>query len=197
MATAAQTKLMTADEFMAADLGEGRFELVRGEVVRVPPTMPQHGRICSRINWILETFGRTSGFGYCLSESAVATERGPDTVRGPDICFYSQARWPESEVGLVLPPVPPDLVVEVVSPSNRPGEMQRKVTEYLEAGVLLVLIVDPARRKAALYRLREVFPTILSESDVLENLPELPGFTCPLADFFIPVSKGEDGPAAR
>jgi Uma2 family endonuclease len=197
MATAAQTKLMTAEEFMAAGLGDDGFELVRGEVVRVPPTMPQHGRVCSRINWILETFGRTSGFGYPLSESAVATERGPDTVRGPDVSFYSHARWPESEVGTGLPPVPPDLVVEVVSPSNRPGEMQRKVTEYLEAGVLLVLIVDPARRKAALYRLREVFPTILSENDVLENLPELPGFTCPLADFFIPVSKGEDGPAAR
>jgi Uma2 family endonuclease len=197
MATAAQTKLMTAEEFMSADLGEGRFELVRGEVVRVPLPMPQHGRVCSKFIRILDTFGLTSGFGYCLSESAVATERGPDTVRGPDICFYSHASWPESEVGTGLPPVPPDLVVEVVSPSNRPGEMQRKVTEYLEAGVLLVLIVDPARRKAALYRLREVFPTILSESDVLENLPELPGFTCPLADFFIPVSKGEDGPAAR
>jgi Uma2 family endonuclease len=197
MATAAQTKLMTADEFMAAGLGDDGFELVRGEVVRVPPTMPQHGRVCMKMGRVLENYGVESGYGYCLCESAMATERGPDTVRGPDICFYSHARWPESEVGTGLPPVPPDLVVEVVSPSNRPGEMQRKVTEYLEAGVLLVLIVDPARRKAALYRLRDVFPTILSESDVLENLPELPGFTCPLADFFIPVSKGEDGPAAR
>jgi Uma2 family endonuclease len=196
MAIAAQTKLMTAEEFMAAGLGDDGFELVRGEVVRVPPTMPQHGRVCSKFSRILDTFGLASGFGYCLSESAVATERGPDTVRGPDICFYSHARWPESEVGTGPPPVPPDLVVEVVSPSNRPGEMQRKVTEYLEAGVLLVLIVDPVRRKAALYRLREVFPTILSESDVLENFPVLPGFTCPLADCFISISKHEGGPAA-
>jgi Uma2 family endonuclease len=196
MATAAQTKLMSADEFMAAGLGDDGFELVRGEVVRVPPTMPQHGRVCSKFIRILDTYGLTSGFGYCLSESAVATERGPDTVRGPDVCFYSHARWPESEVGVGLPPVPPDLVVEVVSPSNRPGEMQRKVTEYLEAGVLLVLVVDPARRKAALYRLRDVFPTILSESDVSENFPELPSFTCPLADFFIPISKNEGRPAA-
>jgi Uma2 family endonuclease len=196
MATVKQTRLLTAEEFMAADLGDGRFELVRGEVVPVPPTMPEHGRSCSRINWILETFGRTSGFGYCLSESAVSTERGPDTVRGPDICFYSHARWPESKIGTGLPPLPPDLAVEVVSPSNRPGEMQREVSEYLEAGVLLVLVVDPARRRAALYRQGEVFPTILSESDVLENLPELPGFACRLADFFIPASpEGESAPS--
>ena len=184
MATVTQSKLLTAEEFIAADLGEGRFELVRGEVVPVPPTMPEHGRVCSRINWILETFGRKSGFGYCLSESAVSTERGPDTVRGPDISFYSHARWPESKIGSGLPPVPPDLAVEVVSPGNRPGKMQRKVSEYLEAGVLLVLVVDPARRKAALYRQGEVFPTIFNEHDVVENLPELPGFACRLADFF-------------
>ena len=44
MATVAPTKLMTAEEFMKADLGEGTFELVRGEVVEVPPPMPEHGR---------------------------------------------------------------------------------------------------------------------------------------------------------
>jgi Uma2 family endonuclease len=196
MATVTQTKLLTAEEFMAADLGEGRFELVRREVVLVPPTMPEHGRVCSRINWILETFGRTSGFGYCLSDSAVSTERGPDTVRGPGISFYSHVRWPESKIGTGLPPVRPDLAVEVVSPGNRPGEMQRKVSEYLEAGVLLVLVIDPARRKAALYRQGEVFPTIFNEHDVLENLPELPSFACRLADFFNPASPdGERAPS--
>jgi Uma2 family endonuclease len=196
MATVTQTKLLTAEEFMAADLGEGTFELVRGEVVEVPPPKPEHARVCMKVGWIFENYGVASGYGYCLFESAVSTERGPDTVRGPDICFYSHARWPESKVGTGLPPVPPDLAVEVVSPTNRPGEMQRKVTEYLEAGVLLVLVVDPARRKAALYRAGEVFPTILSENEVLENLPELPGFVCSLADFFIPVSKNESGPVA-
>jgi Uma2 family endonuclease len=195
MATVSQTKLLTAEEFMAADLGDGRFELVRGEIVPVPPTMPEHGRVCMKIRRVFENYGVESVYGYCLFESAVSTQRGPDTVRGPDICFYSHARWPESQIGTGLPPVPPDLVVEVVSPSNRPGEMQRKVTEYLEAGVPLVLVVDPARRRAALYRQGEVFPTILSESEVLENLPELPGFACVLADFFIPPSK-ERGSAA-
>ena len=43
MATVAEPKLLTAEEFMAADLGEGTFELVRGEIIELPPAMPEHG----------------------------------------------------------------------------------------------------------------------------------------------------------
>ena len=140
MATVTQPKLLTAEEFMAADLGEGTFELVRGEVVELPPAMPEHGRVCVNVGFALESFGRQTGYGYCLSnDSAVLTERGPDTVRGADVCFYSHARWPRSQVGNSLPPVPPDLAVEVYSPGNRRGEMNKKVTEYLGVGVSLGL----------------------------------------------------------
>ncbi|MGO9918171.1 MAG: Uma2 family endonuclease, partial [Isosphaeraceae bacterium] len=116
MATVTTTRPMTAEEFMAADLGEGNFELVRGEVVEVPPAMPEHGRLCGDASYVLETYGRQSGRGFALSnDSAVLTERDPDTVRGAGVCFYSHARWPRSEVGTHLPPVPPDVAVEVVS----------------------------------------------------------------------------------
>ncbi|HKI20124.1 MAG TPA: Uma2 family endonuclease, partial [Isosphaeraceae bacterium] len=75
MATATTTKLVTAEEFMAADLGEGSFELVRGEVVEVPPAMPEHGRVCGNAFYLLETYGRQTGLGYALSnDSAVVTE---------------------------------------------------------------------------------------------------------------------------
>ena len=88
MATVTQTKLMTAEEFMAADLGEGRYELVRGEVIEVPPPMPEHGRVCMNISFILESYGRRTVIGYALSNVAgVLTERDPDTVRGPDHLF--------------------------------------------------------------------------------------------------------------
>src|SRR5262245_16577918 len=135
MVTATQRKLLTAEEFMAADLGEGTFELVRGEVIEVPPPMPEHGAVCGNVSGVLWDYGRRSGYGYVLSnDAAVLTERDPDTVRGADVAFYSHARWPRSDVGKTLPPVPPDLAVEVYSPSNRRGAMSRKVTEYLVAG---------------------------------------------------------------
>ncbi len=186
MATAATTKLMTAEEFMAADLGAGKFELVRGEVVELPPAMPEHGRVCVNACYTLETYGRQSGRGYALSnDSAVLTERDPDTVRGADVCFYSHARWPRSQVGNDLPPVPPDLAVEVVSPRNRPGVLFKKISEYLTAGVSLVWVVYPKQRCVAIYRPDEAAPSVLCEDQVLENLPELPGFRCTVAEFFI------------
>ena len=64
MATVTQTKLLTAEEFMAADLGEGTFELVRGEIVEVPPPMPEHGLVCANVAAILWNYGRQSGYGF-------------------------------------------------------------------------------------------------------------------------------------
>ncbi len=116
MATVAETKLLTAEEFMAADLGDGNYELVRGEIVEMPRPTPEHGRVCMNVGFALELFGRQTGLGYAITnDSAVLTERDPDTVRGPDVCFYTHARWPRSQLGTGLPPVPPDLAVEVYS----------------------------------------------------------------------------------
>ena len=186
MATAAQPKLMTAEEFLVAELGEGTFELIRGAVIEMPPPMPEHGRVCINAGFIVESYRRQTNLGYALSnDSAVLTERGPDTVRGADDCFYTHARWPRSQVGNTLPPVPPDLVVEVVSPSNRPGEILRKIGEYLEVGVPLVWVVYPRRRSVAVYRPDQEEPILFREGQFLENFPELPGFRCPVADFFV------------
>ncbi len=185
MATVAQPKLMTAEEFMAADLGDGRYELVRGEVVLIPPGTPLHGLHCGSIGFSLESYGRGSGYGYGLLLCPVLTERDPDTVRGVDIGYYSEARWPRAQVGYDLPPVVPDLVVEVYSPTMNPTEIHRKVNEYLDAEIHLVIVVHSERHAVALYRPGDVMPVILGEADVIENLPELPGFRCPVADLFL------------
>ncbi len=187
MATASQTKLMTAAEFLAANLGEGVFELVRGEVIEVPPPRPDHGIVCANASGILWDYGRRSGYGYALSnDSAVMTERDPDTVRGADVSFYSHARWPISQVTGGIIPVAPDLAVEVLSPSNRGVSILRKVTEYLEAGVLMVWVINPRRRQVTIYRHSED-DMVVRDSEFLENLPELPGFRCAVSDFFPPA----------
>ena len=186
MATDVKTKLLTAEEFMAADLGEGTFELVRGEVIQLPPSMPEHGRVCINVGFALESYGRQTGYGYTLSnDSAVVTERGPDTVRGADISYYRQDHWPRSEVGWALPPVQPDLVVEVYSPGNRRGKAMEKVIEYLDAGFPLVWVVYTKSRQVVIYRSADEAPDVLKQDAVIENLPELPGFRCPVADFFL------------
>jgi Uma2 family endonuclease len=182
MATVTKARI-TAEEFMNMDLGDGLFELVRGEIVKVPPAEFWHGFICGNIGAILRDFGRRTGHGHvATNDSAVIIN--PDTVRGADVCYYSEARWPRAQVGQGPPPVPPDLVVEVYSPSNRPGEMLEKVSEYLRAGVPMVWTVHPERRNLTIYRGDDPTPLVLTETDVVENLPELPGFHCRVAEFF-------------
>ena len=116
----------------------------------------------------------------------MVTERGPDTVRGPDVCFYSHARWPGPRSDTDLPPVPPDLAVEVVSPGNRRGQDPQEGRG-----------IPGGRSPPGLGRLserRRAWPSIgpddepplvLREDAVIENLPELPGFRCPVSDFFV------------
>lgn len=184
MATATTKAGITADEFLKMDLGEGRFELVRGEIVEMPPPPePEHGYICLNSGSILREFGRATGHGYAASNDS-AVRVGGGTVRGADVCYYSEARWPKSRLGQGHPQVPPDLVVEVVSPSDRPSDVLEKVAEYLRAGVLMVWVIHPRARTLTIYRPHNVPPTVLNDRDTLEDLPELPGFRCLVADLF-------------
>ena len=184
MATVAQTKLLTAEDFMAADLGEGNFELVRGEIVELPPAMPKHGVVCANVAGSQWDYGRRSGYGYALSnDSAVVTERDPDTVRGPDVCFYSHARLPRAEVAKGLPPVPPDLAVEVLSEWNTDREMSRKRREYFDAGVRLVWMIDPTERTVHAYTATDHFTTH-GVGDILDGGEVLPGFRLPIREWF-------------
>ena len=83
-----------------------------------------------------------------------------------------------------MPPVVPDLVVEVYSPSNRPGQIREKVNEYLAAGVPMVWLLYPERRTLAIYRPDDLLPIVLGDDEVVEGLAELPGFRCTVAEFF-------------
>ena len=189
MATVAETKTpLTAEAFLEMDLGEGRYQLVKGEVVELTFPRARHGRSNGRIAVRLENFGERTGFGYVIGgDYPVITRRGPDTVRGPDVTFFSNARLPEAATDTdQLIAIPPDLVVEIVSPSNSRKEIMTKVQEYLDAGVFLVWVVYPRRRALMIYRPDEDLPITFAGADIIENLPELPGFRCPVAEFFPP-----------
>jgi Uma2 family endonuclease len=175
---------MTADEFMNADLGDGRFELVRGEVVEFSPPYSDHAYTCSRLSGLFYIYERESGYGYSLSETSVQTRRDPDSVRVPDVSFYSEARHPRSRIGPRLLTVAPDVAIEVVSPSNRKTELLEKVVEYLAAGSLAVWLVYPRTRSVAVFRDSRTPPDLFKEGEAIENQPELPGFRCLASDLF-------------
>lgn len=185
MSTASKPRLMTAEEYMQADLGDGKFALVRGEVVRLSPPLYEHGSICANIAGLFWTYSRQTGYGHGASNDvSILTRRDPDTVRGADFVFYSNARWPKPGGPVKLPPVAPDVVVEVVSPGNRRGEITEKVAEFLDAGTLAVWVVYPKRRSIVIHRGADIPPTLLTEGDAIEDQAELPGFRCLVSDLF-------------
>jgi Uma2 family endonuclease len=114
----------------------------------------------------------------------VVTERGPDTVRGADVSYYSYARIPkEQPLPVGYPHAPADLVFEVLSPSNTWPTILTKVGEYLNAGVLVVCVADP-EHEVVVKHLPNRPPERFSNQDAL-TLPEvLPEFTVSVARFF-------------
>jgi Uma2 family endonuclease len=152
MATA--TQFMTAEEY-ARRPDDGRHtELVRGEVVEMNMPTPRHGEICVQIAYLIRRFLEDHPVGRVLSnDSGVLTERDPDTVRGADVAFYSFSRVPPGPLAWDYLPVPPEVVFEVRSPTDRWPRILAKVAEYLDAGVGVVCVVDQPTESVYVYRI--------------------------------------------
>jgi Uma2 family endonuclease len=180
----AQQPLLTAEEFAKLpDPGDGsRLELVRGEIIVMPPPKGKHGIICAEVAWVLKNFVKPKKLGWVTSnDTGVVLERKPDTVRGPDVAFWSIARQPEQPEDYFL--IPPDLAVEVQSPDDRRKDLRAKIKEYLFYSVPLIWLIDPETRTVTVYQGR-MRGTELDESDTLDGGHVLPGFSCKVSDLF-------------
>jgi Uma2 family endonuclease len=173
---AAPTALLTAAEFTAR-YEHVHAELVKGIVKEYPVPWPKHGKICLTIGYLLRRFMEDHDLGHAMSnDSWIQTGTNPDTVRGGDVCFFSYERLPRGEIPEGLLSVVPNLVVEVRSPSDRWGKIFANVIEYLEAGVLVVVVLDPATASASVYRMDEI-QQIFHNGDALTLPDVLPGFS--------------------
>jgi Uma2 family endonuclease len=176
-------RLLTVAEFEQLPEEDAyRIELVRGRLVRSPRPASLHARLLARLVHGLYEFVEEEGRGVVLADPGVVLSRNPDTVRGPDIAFFSIGRIPETSYATTFWG-PPDLAVEITSPSNRVSEVQEKVGEYLDAGVRLVWVVDPPSRTVTVYRTGGT-ARMLRQDGVLEGDNVLPGFRLSLAAFF-------------
>ena len=171
--------LMTAEELLYVDVPNKRTELVRGVLVVHEPPGGRHGRITAEVARLIGNAVAERGLGTVYAGDAGFTlARGPDTVRGPDIAFISGARVPHGDpVGYIE--LGPDLVVEVLSPGNRPGEVLAKVADWLSAGTRLVWLIDPQRRNARVHR-ADGSEDIVTENEALHGEDILPGFVLEL-----------------
>src|SRR4029079_9501784 len=102
MSTIAQKKLLTAEEFLLLpDPGDGsQQELVRGEIVTMPPPGGMHGVCCMKTGRRLGNFVEENNRGtMACNDTGFITERDPDSVRGLDISYWSIERLKEVPVG--------------------------------------------------------------------------------------------------
>lgn len=181
MSSVAQ-RLVTADEFLTMPPRKGvKVELVRGEVIEVCRPGFQHGLCQIRTGALLDQYHRSRSHGRAVVETGLVTERDPDTVRGPDVSYWSFARLPADQTPRGYPDVAPDLGVEVLSPSNRLTLILKKLAEYFERGVRMVWVIDPEDRTLTIYRTTDQ-GLLLHESATVTCEDVLPGFSCRVAD---------------
>jgi Uma2 family endonuclease len=172
---------MTAAEFLYCDTGEGRAELVRGEVQLIPPPGGLHGATASALHERLAPFVRQRGLGRLLLDAGFELIELPRTVRAPDISFIRAGRVLAVTDGFVRGA--PDLAIEVLSPSETESRLREKLDDYAVSGVSAVWVVDPRAQTVTVIN-RRSSERELHLGDVLDGGDLLPGFALPLDELF-------------
>ena len=182
--TTTQPKLLTAADLLRLHSEGIRGELIRGVLCEDMATGEEHGEVAAIVISTLMEFVRPRRLGRVIgTDSGILLQRDPDTVREPDVAFISADKLP---LGVRLKGYfedAPDLVVEIVSPSDRPENVFNKACMWILFGVRLVWVLDPDYRTVDIYR-PGASTTGLTENDTLDGSDVLPGFSCAVSELF-------------
>ncbi len=175
------TTVQTAEDLLRFRVPGKTAELVRGVLVVREPPSTSHGGRAARLTARLGTFVERAGLGEVFAQdTGFKIERDPDTVRAPDLAFVAHDRLAQiPSEGYAA--VAPDLVVEILSPADRPGEVLEKVGQWLSAGTRLVWVLDPGRHHARVYR-ADGTVSIVGPDEELDGEDVLPDFRSPLRE---------------
>jgi Uma2 family endonuclease len=184
-----QEKLYTVDEFWEiAHLPENdemRLELVEGVIYTMPPAGGEHGEVAGDSFGVIWNHVRQHELGHVTAAETGyilgVNEEGKASVRAPDVGFISYARMPD-RLPTKYVPIPPDLAVEVVSPNDKANDIESKISEYLRAGVRMIVFVYPATRSVNVYRENTI--KRLEGEDLLDGGDVLPGFSVRISELF-------------
>jgi len=174
MAVASQ--LLTAEDLLLMPRDGWRYELVEGDLRRMPPPGFRHGTTAGEISGRLFQHVQANDLGVVpAAETGYQLQSNPDTVRAPDVSFVSRERLSAhsfDEEGYF--PGAPDFLVEVVSPSDSFAEVQEKVYLWLAAGAKLVVAILPRQQTCFVYRPGQAVLRLGAE-DTLDASDAVPG----------------------
>lgn len=181
------TKPMTAEEFYEfVHRPENRdrvFELERGEIVEMSRPGKRHGLVCANVSRFWGNYAEKRKKGYvCTNDTGMVVEGDPDSVRGPDVAFFEDAKdylHVEEKYG----EVPPLATVEVLSPNDSFHQVTQRVVEQLTFGVKLVWVIDPEAESVAVYRPGQQ-PYLVAKGQEITGEDALPEFRMLVDEFF-------------
>ena len=167
---------MTLAEFLENDI-DG-YEYVKGELVPMSPATRSQSKIRVNVIRYLDRHIRETQLGEVHVEATFQVgERGLK----PDVAFVSTARLDGDEnKGF---PIPPDLAIEVVSPTDAQSRVVDKAFAYLNAGTRLVWVLEPRSKTVTVYR-SERDIVLYTPEDTLSGEDVVPGFACPVLQLF-------------
>ena len=182
--TTTKGELLTADDLLRLYSKGVKGELIRGVLVETVSVGGEHAEIAITISAVMWAFVRPRRLGRVFgTDGGVWLEDDPDLVREPDVGFISSERLPLDTRVRGYYRVPPDLVVEIASPSDTVREVYDKARMWLSHGVTLVWTVFPDTRTIDVHVLGSPVYT-LTEDDALDGGAALPGFTLPVREVF-------------
>ena len=168
---------MTLEEFLENDV-EG-YEYVKGELVPMAAASRRHGEV--NINTIHYLYSYVHQHKLGRMYTAETSFKVGDRVLKPDVAFVSTDRLTgDNDKGL---PIPPNLAIEVVSPTDVLSRVVGKALAYLDAGTRCVWVLEPISKTVTVYKSETDIKTLTRE-DTLTGNDVVPGFSCPVAQLF-------------
>lgn len=193
-------KRMTRDEFFdfCRENPDMRIERsAQGDVSIMTPTGGETGRRNGEITAQLVYWSKQDGTGIVF-DSSTEFWLPNGAARSPDASWICRDRWDalSQKDREKFPPLAPDFVIELRSPSDRVVELQEKMREYADNGVRLGWLIDPTTRQVEIYRPGQ--PSVaVANSATLSGDPELPGFVLDLTPIWCATPQGNGGSLAR
>jgi Uma2 family endonuclease len=183
MATHA-ARTISAEELLRLPDDSLRRELIAGELRVMSPAGAEHGRVASTACRLLGAHVHEAALGDSFgAETGFVLARDPDTVRAPDAAFVTYAHVEAVGRTAKYWPQAPDFAIEVVSPDDSRREVESKALNWLSGGTVAVLVLDPDRRTATVYRSPDQI-THHGVDDAIDLSDAVPGWRVAVADFF-------------
>lgn len=171
---------MTDEQFyqFCRDNTDIKFERsAKGEILVMSPTGGETGIRNSEIIWQFVSWNKIYDLGYCF-DSSTCFKLPNRANRSPDVAFIFKERWESltSKEREIFPPIVPDFVLELMSPSDSLKDTQDKMQEYRDNSVKLGWLINRQNRQVEIYRQGQE-KQVLDNPDYLSDTEILPNFT--------------------